>query len=241
MINPTLSVIIPARNEERYLPKCLEALYASALKAGLYREMEIVVVANRCTDRTPEIARDHQCRVIENPWKNLSKIRNDGVRASRGEFVVTVDADSIVSENMLFEIMRALSDPEIIGGGVVIWPERWSLGIALTGLLLVPLILKYRVSGGLFYFRRPDFEKIHGFDPTLSSLEDVDFAVRLKALGKETKRNFKTLWNASIMTSCRKFDHFGDWYFVKNPRKLIRLLGGKSQEDADEIWYDIER
>ena len=55
---PLISVVIPAHNEEEFLPSCLEAVKraAAALPDGWGDGVEIVVVANRCTDRTEEIA-----------------------------------------------------------------------------------------------------------------------------------------------------------------------------------------
>jgi hypothetical protein len=73
------------------------------------------------------------------------------------------------------------------------------------------------------------------------SLEDIDFAQRLRAHGRRQGRRFKTIRKAHIVTSCRKFDIFGDWYLIRNPRVVWRILRGKSQEDADRFYYDVRR
>jgi len=67
--------------------------------------------------------------------------------------------------------------------------------------MLLPLILKYRVTGGLFWCRRRDFEAIGGFNEDFVSLEDLDFALRLKAHGRTTGRRFSTLRGGHIVTS----------------------------------------
>lgn len=237
---PRLSIIIPARNEEVHLPAALAAIRCAA-KFYPALAHEVIVVLNRCTDRTEAIAREHGCKVIMEDGKNLSLIRNAGVHAAQGELIITVDADSVVSRNMFQQVDSALSNPRIIGGGVMIWPERWSLGILCTGLALLPIALLYRISCGLFFFRKSDFDAIGGFDPGYVSVEDIDFAKRLKAHGARTGRRFKTLVRASIVTSCRKFDRFGDWYFVRNLHTSLKLLGGKDQKLADKVWYDFER
>lgn len=203
--------------------------------------MEIIVVLNRCTDGTERIARDAGCRVIVEDAKNLSAIRNAGARIAQGQIILTVDADSLVSENMLEAVDHSLAKGNVVGGGVLIVPERYSLGILITALYLLPIALRYGISAGLFFCRREDFNAIGGFDERLVSVEDIDFARRLKTHGKLTGRRFVTLFRASITTSCRKFDRFGDWYFVFRPHLVWSLLKGRNQSQADKVWYDFER
>ena len=82
---------------------------------------------------------------------------------------------------------------------------------------------------------------IGGFDESIVSAEDIDFALRLKAYGKKQGKRFKKIRRANIRTSCRKFDKFGDWFIFRNPKLVLRILQGKNQKDADELYYDIER
>ncbi len=236
---PSLSIVIPARNEEKYLPACLDAIDAACI--AIENRPEIIVVLNRCTDGTEEIARTRECIIVRDDEKNLSHIRNTGIRAAKGEWIVTIDADSRMSKSMLADIASALSQRTIIGGGVLILPERWSLGILLTGLCLVPIVIRYGISGGLFFFRKSDFEDISGFNEDLVSVEDIDFARRLKQHGRRNKRRFVTLYRSHILTSCRKFDRLGDWYFLKRPLLFMSLLKGRNQAAADDYWYEFER
>ncbi len=236
-MDPVFSIVIPARNEENHLPVCLEALKKSLSLVD--SSFEIIVVCNRCTDRTALIAENEGCRVVDNQDKNLSKIRNAGAALAKGKFIVTVDADSVVSEKMFANISSSMESTKHIGGGVVILPERWSLGIFITGLMLLPLALKHMISGGLFFTERKSFEEIGGFDPSLVSAEDIDFAKRLKEYGRTQGKKFKILKKAWIVTSCRKFDYYGDWYFVLRPWLMRDLLKNRSKAFADEFWYDF--
>ena len=236
---PRFSVLIPARNEEGYLPGCLESIKVAA--TPFPDQVEIIVALNRCTDHTEEIALKHGAKVVREDSRNLAKIRNAAAKVATGEIIVTVDADSRMTGNMLVEIDRLLRTGRYIGGGVPIRPERWSLGIGLTVMLLAVLLCWRRVSGGLFWCLREDFQAIGGFNENLVSLEDLDFAKRLKAYGKSKGKRFTTIKKAHIITSCRKFDVFGDWYLLMNPRLVRRLLRGKSQEDANRFYYDVKR
>ena len=238
-MQPGFSIIIPARNEARLLPRCIASLRHA--QSAVNKPVEIIVVCNRCTDSTEEIARTLGATVIYNESKNLAAIRNAGVHSAHHEIVITVDADSIVSANMLSEVDRALSSPHCIGGGVLILPERWSFGIAFTIALLLPFALFWRISGGLFFCRRCDFEAVGGFNERFVSVEDIEFARRLRAFGKPRGQLFRTLFRAHIVTSCRKFDHFGDWYFIRHPFHALALLRGKNVRLANKLWYDFPR
>lgn len=231
------SVIIPARNEERYIGACLQSIHAAGKQYP--GDVELVVILNRCGDRTEEIAREHGAVIVHDASKNLSKIRNTGARHARGEILATIDADSTMSPNMLTEIHRLLSSGKYVGGGVLILAERVSLGIVVSALVIYPFLLRHGISAGLFWCYRKDFEAVGGFDERLVSAEDIDFAIRLKKYGKAQGKSFKTIWRAHIQTSCRKFDTFGDWYLLRNPRLLWTLLRGKDQKAADHFFYDF--
>jgi glycosyltransferase involved in cell wall biosynthesis len=237
---PRFSVVIPARDEEQRIGACLASIDAASGGGDAY-STEAIVVLNRCSDGTGKIARAAGARTIDAGGKNLSAIRNAGARAARGEILVTIDADSIMAPNTLTEIDRLLGSGSFVGGGAMIHPERMSLGIAMTGLLLCYLALRYRVSAGLFWLPRDVFEAIGGFDESLVSVEDIDFGVRLKRYGRERGKRFGTLWNAPITTSCRKFDHFGDWFVLKKLALARDLLGGRDQRAANEFFYDFPR
>lgn len=236
---PEFSVIVPARNEERFIGQCLESIrVAAAPYPGL---VEVIVVLNRCSDRTEEIAHALGARTIREDAKNLARIRNAGARSAAGRILVTIDADSTMSPGTLAAIDRALASGTTVGGGVHIRPDRLSVGIRVTLFLFRLLLLVYPISLGLFWCHREDFEAIGGFNESLVSGEDLDFATRLKAHGKKVRRPFSTLRGEHIVTSCRKLDIFGEWYVLTSPRLAWRLIGGKHQPAADHFYYDVER
>jgi len=234
------SIVIPARNEEALIGRCLASIRTAA--AGYPDEVEIIVVLNRCSDRTAEIALQAGARTVEENARSLAAIRNAGARHATGEILVTIDADSTMSPNTLAEVDRALSSGKTVGGGTLIYPERYSAGIVATFLMFLPFLLLNPISGGLFWCFRRDFAALGGFNEKLASAEDIDFALRLKAFGRKQGRPFSTLWRAHIVTSCRKADAFGDWYLVRNPLRTWRLLRrGSDRETADRFFYDFRR
>jgi hypothetical protein len=91
----------------------------------------------------------------------------------------------------------------------------------------------------MFWLKRGTFDAVGGFDETLVSVEDLDFALRLKHFGKSRGLRFGTLRRAHVTTSCRKFDHFGDWYLFRNPRLVRQIFSGRDRDAANGFYYDI--
>lgn len=232
-----ISIIIPAHNEEKYIGKCLDSI--SKASKLLQNEVEIIVVLNRCTDRTEEIAKSYNCITIDNDDKNLSKIRNTGVERARGEIIVTIDADTQMDEHMLTKVVQNLSTGKYIGGGVTGKFERMSLGIFVSTMLLIgPLLFKYgAISVGIFWCYKEDFKSINGFNEELLMAEDADFAKRLKVWGKKKGQKYGTIQNGMI-TSSRKFDKHGDWVLLRRPKLILAYLKGTDKHYADEAYYE---
>jgi glycosyltransferase involved in cell wall biosynthesis len=103
---PRLSALVVARNEEAQLRECL---------AGLVFADEIVVVLDRCDDRSGDIAREFTDRIIEGAWEREGPRRNAGIAACRGEWVLEIDADERVGPELAAEI-RAL-----VAGSTAAW------------------------------------------------------------------------------------------------------------------------
>ena len=243
---PLISVVIPAHNEEACLGSCLESVKrAAALTGGGQDSVEIVVAANRCTDGTAEIAERFGAEVVANDDRSIARVRNAGVNASRGEIIVTIDADSVMSEHALCEVVEMLESGKYIGGGTRVRFERMSVGIFFSALYvawnLIPVMIRNRaaLSGGMFWFYRRDFDLLGGFDGSLVSLEDMDFAARLNRLGISRGLKYGTLKKSCIVTSSRKFDEFGDWYLIRNRELTKRIFTGRDREAADKFYYDV--
>ena len=241
--HPLISVVIPAHNEENYLALCLESVKRAA--ADIPGGVEIIVAANRCTDRTAEIAESHGAVIVQNDDRSIARVRNAGVGASCGEIIVTIDADSTMSEHALREVREMLECGKYIGGGTNVRFDRMSVGIFCSALYvawnLIPVMLRNRaaLSGGMFWCYRRDFDEIGGFDESLVSLEDMDFAVRLNKLGVSRGLKYGTLKQSCIVTSSRKFDTFGDWYLIRNRKLTKRIFTGRDREAADAFYYDV--
>jgi len=240
----SFSVIVPAHNEETCLGACLRAVEKAASR--VQGRVECIVVLNACTDGTERVAREAGATVTFCRERNLAAVRNTGAKLALNDILVTIDADSRMSANALLEVEKALASGKYIGGGVPIIPDRYSLGIVLTGVVLATICLAVGVpSAGMFWCFTGDFDAIGGFDESRHSGEDIDFAQRLKRYGRRQNKRFGTLRRAMLRTSCRKFDQFGDWFFMKlllrHPRGCWRALKGSDSALAERLWYGVRR
>ena len=74
----SLSVVIPAHDEEKYLPACLASIEAAA--RPFPHEVEVIVALNRCTDGTEAVARSHDARTLVEDARNMAAIRPATIR-----------------------------------------------------------------------------------------------------------------------------------------------------------------
>ena len=113
---PTLSLVIPAHNEERYLPRLLDSV-APARKPyeAQGSRAEIVVADDASTDATPSVARDRGCVVASLNVRNIGAARNGGARLARGVVLVFSDADARLRPRTFVEIGRPLRSPRGVG------------------------------------------------------------------------------------------------------------------------------
>ena len=234
-----ISIVIPAHNEEKYIGKCLDSIRTA--ESSINIPVEIIVSLNRCTDKTQEIAKSLGAVSTVEDEKNIGKIRNAGARIATGDILITIDADSWMTPNMLQEVVAKLSDGRFIGGGVRIKPERMSIGILFSLLMIAPYMLRNMVSAGMFWLFKKDFCELGGFDEKRIATEDVDFARRLKTYGKQKGLTYGTIRKAHIVTSCRKFDQFGDWYLFKNPKIVRKIFSGNDHQAANDFYYNADR
>jgi glycosyltransferase involved in cell wall biosynthesis len=239
-MSATFSVVVPAHNEELLLPRALRAIEAAAERVD--GDVEVIVVANRCTDSTIDRARTAGAIVVEDTSRCISAVRNAGAAVATGDALVTIDADCVMSPSTFRELERLLNSGRFVGGGTRVVPERRSIGILATYALMEVAVAATRLGGGLFWCLRSDFEAVGGFDESMLLAEDLDFARRLRRHGKPTGRRFTNLRSAPIIASCRKFDRFGDWHMFAmalQAREIRAAMMGTDTTWIDRYFFDF--
>jgi len=188
-----ISVVIPAYNEEKYLPKCLDSLRRQAFPSS---QFEIIVADNGSTDRTIQIALDYGATVVHEEVKGVARARQRGFAAAEGEIIASTDADAIVPPDWLATIARIFDADPTLGGvtGPVYfydgtWLDRWYYRHVNTNFVWVTFLIRRGCfSGNNFAVRREPFFAVNGFDLKMLSAEDADLALRMR---KKTKTRFR--------------------------------------------------
>src|SRR5689334_13119115 len=115
MVIPRLiSFVIPAWNEESLLGPTLERL--SVARGHLADTSEVIVVDDCSTDRTVEIARQHGAKVVSVDHRQISATRNAGAREARGDLLIFIDADTLVTPQVVCAAVAAVRSGAVGGG-----------------------------------------------------------------------------------------------------------------------------
>lgn len=177
-----MSIIVPCRNEDRYLQRCLESLSDQDFPRSDY---EIIVVDNGSTDRSLEIAKSKSDIVIVAPNINVGAVRNRGAERAKGETIVFIDADCTVDSQWLNRAYKLSceSPNTVFGGGAALpkkatWVERYWLLEGENGLALPTELI-----GCSIVLSNSNFKSLQ-FNEELSSGEDTDLSKKLRKKNK---------------------------------------------------------
>ncbi len=173
-----LTVIITTRDEERHIENCLKSIKKQSYPQD---QIEIIVVDNNSKDKTKEIAYRYTDKVY-NFGPERSQQRNFGAGQANGKYILYLDADMELSENLIKECVYkcendgyvALYIPErIVGRGF--WIRVRDFERSFYNSTCIDCVR---------FVRRDKFLEIGGFDKDLTGPEDWDFDRRIRQLGK---------------------------------------------------------
>ena len=234
------SLIIPAHNEQSYLPELLDTVEAArAHYRGSSSAIEVIVADNGSNDQTAEIAHARGCRVVHEEKRVIAAVCNAGAAVAQGEILAFVDADSRIHPNTFNAIEHATSNGKVIAGATGISLERVSLGIAM-----VQIPWATGMDSGVVFCRQSDFMAIDDYDEHMLFAEDLDFLWRLRRLGRSRGQKLIRVTSVKAITSMRKFDQHGEWhYFSLIIHALYGLLvsPNRVEQFAKKYWYGNQR
>ena len=239
------SVIIPAYNEEQYLPRLLKSIeLARSNYSGGRGEIEVIVADNDSSDATAEIAREHGARVVHVAKRRIAAARNGGARASRGEILCFIDADSAIHPQTFDAIDRVMQSGRYVWGVTGGILERKSFALLVTYCIAMPIVLLTGLDTGLSFCRREDFETVGGYDESRLYAEDVILPLALRRLGRTKGQRTTRLPQVKALACTRKFDQFGDWHYFGMLRVALKSLITRKWHDeklAERYWYNSGR
>ena len=138
-----ISLVIPAYNEAKRLPRLLASVEVSrARHRGGRDAIEVIVSDNGSTDHTAALAEAAGCRVARVAKRRIGAVRNGGAARARGRILAFVDADLVLHPDTFDVISETLADGAYVGGGTGWRFERSSLGLALTGFVVRMLVAR---------------------------------------------------------------------------------------------------
>ena len=243
-----LSIVIPAFNEQRFLPRCLASIDAARAELGAACEtaglaLEVVVCDNNSTDATAELARAAGARVVFEPVNQISRARNAAARAARGDWLLFIDADSRLHAATLAEMLRAARSGRFVGGGARVqldgapWWGRccvavWN-GISRT----------CNWAAGSFLFCRADvFQQLGGFSEEYYAAEELELSSRLKRWGRSQGLRFVILRGQPHVSSGRKFELYSTREILTHViRSLLRYGHTVRSKKELDFYYDGRR
>ena len=210
----SVSIVIPMLNEGEALPRLVRTL--AALDP---RPLEIIAVDGGSEDASVALAEAAGWRVVKAP-KGRSIQINAGVDAAAGEVVCILHADTLLPDDGVAVMLRAMADPKTALAGftpLICGPDKVRWGTSFHNWIktwYAPLFLKtlwffqgMRLLFGdhAMFFRRADFLKVGGCDPNEHVMEEADLCYKFTRVGRIR------LINRVVITSDRRVAAWGPW------------------------------
>lgn len=226
-----ISFVIPAHNEEKLLPRTLDALHSAAQATG--KPYEIIVVDDASTDATAKVASEKGAKVVTVDRRQIAAVRNDGAKVAKGDPIIFVDADTVIPVKTLQAALQALDDG-VIGGGITVGfdEELAFFGRFLLGVWNVVSRWRRWAAGCFIFVRRDAFEAVGGFDEQYYVGEEIFLSTALQSRGRFV------ILRETVFSSARKTKTHTAWETLKVIGRLIILgkKGWKKREGLD-MWY----
>ncbi|MBW2971126.1 glycosyltransferase [Candidatus Woesearchaeota archaeon] len=215
----TISVIIPAHNEESQIAEALDSLTSQTCK-----NFEVIVVANGCTDGTAKIAQSYinklSIKIFETKQRGIAFACNHGAKHSKAKFLFFLEADTVISHNGIAAAVNALNQGKI-GGTLKMRSKEKKVWYRLGTKLL-----EFDEGAGwgpVRFCTAEVYRNIRGHNESIGWMIDADFAKRVKAQGP-------TIYvkDATQTTSMRRFEKGGFGEVIKQAYAYtLFLLTGK--------------
>lgn len=216
-----VSIVIPAYNEEKHFHTTLQSI--KELDRG-GNEVEIVVLDPGSTDKTSEVAKKYGARVVRIEHKTIGYARKQGIIQAKGDIVITSDADTILPKDWVIRHVAVLEKPGVvcscggfrfIDGQFPLYHFANYIQPFLIWLIYKILNVVIATSQNIACWRDKALE-IGGFNENIGVLEDVDFAIRMKKVGR-------VIYDPKIIIKCSGRRSKEGWkYFLRSGFALFK-------------------
>lgn len=235
---PRISFLVPAHNEAPLLGRALESIRGSAGACGL-EICETVVCDNASTDTTASIAAASGALVVSEPHRQIARARNAAAAASSGDWLIWLDADAVLTPEVLRGTLGALGSGLFCGGGARIDLEGAPLGMGHRACLALwnAIARSFRLAAGSYFFAlREGWTETGGFDEGVYAGEEIGFARALKRWGRPRGLGFRVLGEV-VPSSARKAEQFNAWQTARQAL-ICAWPGNLARRDRCAFWYE---
>lgn len=239
-----LSIIIPAFNEQQLILECLRSIQESVSanpKADFTHE--VIVVDNNSTDKTAELAKQAGATVVFEPINQIGRARNAGAAVATGDWLLFVDADSLLNPGMINDILQLIESGRYVGcGSILHMPGLPWWGNAAMRLWTALSVTFHWAAGALVVCRADAFREVGGFNQELFAADEIDLSQLLKKWGRQRGLKFTILTRHPLETSSRKIQLYTGREIAE---QLLRVIFSPRKTLLNKkklpIWYDGRR
>ncbi len=232
------SFLVPAYNEELLVGRAVESIHRAAGVCGL-TAYEVVVCDNHSTDGTAAVALAAGARVVHEPHRQIARSRNAAAVASSGSWLVWLDADAMLGEEVLGATLSALGSGDVCGGGAQVALEGAPLDraarCAVRGWNWIAA--NFRLAAGSYFFAlREGWAETGGFNEEVYAGEEIGFSRTLKRWGRQRGLDFRVLGHA-VPSSARKVEQFTLAQTLRQVA-ICAWPGNLGRRDRCAFWYE---
>lgn len=209
----TLTIIIPAYNEEHHIKDCLDSVASQSIVPD-----EVILINNNSSDKTVEIARNYSfVKIINEKKQGIVYARNAGFNKSKSNIIGRIDADTVLPKDWVYKVKKFYRNPNnsssaLTGNGYfrnMVFPPRKLNGFVqnLITFRFNRLVLgHYVLWGSNMAMLRSDWLKVKQYTCSLTNIhEDLDLAIHLHRIG--VKIVYKPQLFVSVIMK-RAFDNY---------------------------------
>ncbi len=226
----SVSFIIPALDEEAQIGGTISSIHQYL--TDLYCAYEVIVVDNGSNDSTVAIAKELGAIAFVEPTFNISELRNHGVKQSRGNVLVFLDADISLTEawgaHVAPVLKKICTGEKLVTGSHCAPPESDNLLLAHWFKGLYEDTRNTHLGSAHMIMSRLAFNDIDGFNAKLSTGEDYDFCQRAGEKGYKIENNIKLkVIHYDFPTSILPFIQREAWHGSSDFYSFSTLIGSK--------------
>ncbi len=229
-----LSIIIPARNEEKTIGKLLESIRSQNF------DCEIIVGDDTSTDRTAKIAGKY-AKVVKGRWKHPGSARNECAKIAKGNYLLFLDADVVLPKDFLNQNFKEFIDRKLVSATTYVKPlsrriDDWLIhGFGYNFFYFLLQRISPLACGFCIFCRKAIFIKIGGFDRSITLGEDHDLVRKSMKYGR-----FGMLHGPKINVSVRRLETEGRLKYLLKMIKAALFMTFKGPIRG-EIEYTFDQ